>query len=606
MKKNDWIYISSILLYSLLFWKEAAGLNFLIFNFVLVVATIIKDRTVIRSRNWGLAATGSFIAAASVFLYGDSLSIFANLFSLLLLSAFVVDKQNSLLVSLLQSVCNMAVVVAYMATDGIKRRQKRKAELSNGTGTGKRTIIVLISLLVVILFFILYRNSNVLFYKLTEDINLRFISIPWCLFTLMGAYLLYGFYNYHALPGLSEWDSKQPIALQRTEEISWMDRLMSMPSERFSGLVLLALLNLLLLVVNMTDLTFMCGGVGLPAGVSHSEYVHQGVGALIVSIILAMVIILFYFRGRMNFDTQSRSLRLLAILWILQNAFMLISTASRNQLYVDSYGLTYKRIGVYIYLLLALIGLITVGWKVLKIKTNIWLVRANSWLFYFVLILSCTISWDKWIAKDNLRLSKGGNQEYLFGLSEQVYPYLTHFSYIDINGYTKSVHANVFAFMQRQQYITKEQKWPSLVLSRQTVWQQLQKRSVNNDVLFLDAGNKNIHQVYFIPQYANVETLVLTSNELKDLGELGLYKRIKIMNLNDNSDLESISGIEGMDSLEELHLINTNVQDFAPLLKLKNLNVLHVERISNEWEVKLRRQFPGIQIKEDGFLRKFF
>src|SRR5690606_9210762 len=68
-----------------------------------------------------------------------------------------------------------------------------------------------------------------------------------------------------------------------------------------AGFNLFVLLNLLILSVNITDLVFLWGGAELPEGVSYSQMVHQGVGSLIFSIILAVSVILFVFNGKAKF-----------------------------------------------------------------------------------------------------------------------------------------------------------------------------------------------------------------------------------------------------------------------------------------------------------------
>src|SRR5437764_1048287 len=71
--------------------------------------------------------------------------------------------------------------------------------------------------------------------------------------------------------------------------------------ENLSGIVLFSLLNILILFLNGIDFYSILSSNGLPEGMTHSELVHQGVELLIVSILIAISIILFYFRGALNF-----------------------------------------------------------------------------------------------------------------------------------------------------------------------------------------------------------------------------------------------------------------------------------------------------------------
>lgn len=603
MKKNDWIYLLSIFAFSILFWKQMPGLNFPLMNLLLICAVAICNVSVLKNRNWWFAVLAAMVSSGSVYLYGDRVSIFTDFAALLLVSAYAIDRENSFFVNLFQSLTNVCATFAYIFVDMIERRQKRLASgAPSSSRTGKRTWIVIGALLVVLVFFFIYRNTSVLFYEFTKDINLDFISLGWCLFTLGGAFLLYGFFHYHNLPGLARWDSSRALTLAPAEKESWLDRLMSMPTEKFSGIVLLVLLNLLLLTVNVLDAVFIFGGKKLPSGVTYTEYVHQGVGLLILSIVMAMLIILYYFRGRLNFDGNAGALRNLALAWIAQNAFMLVSTMFRNDLYIDAYGLTYKRIGVYVYLLLALIGLFTTGWKVIFRKTNVFLIRSNSWLFFAVLVLSCGVNWDKRIAVHNMQHTRQFDGDYIASLSFRVYPELVMY-YRDHPGEKMpyGLSENIFVFLSKQKYLREENKWPSRTQAGNDVCEMLKAMPTMNDTLPLDISGRDLKEIYFIPQFAGITSLSLQKNDLVSLGELGKYRGLKTVQLDGNKDLVSLAGIEELGSLEYLSLDDTKVRDYGPLLKLNRLDRLVVDKISNAWKLRLEQRFPGIIIEENSF-----
>ena len=62
---------------------------------------------------------------------------------------------------------------------------------------------------------------------------------------------------------------------------------------------------------------------------------------------------LYYFRGRLNYHSKNKTLKLLAYVWIAQNIFMILSTAYRNNMYIEESGISYKKIGLYVYLMLS-------------------------------------------------------------------------------------------------------------------------------------------------------------------------------------------------------------------------------------------------------------
>jgi hypothetical protein len=574
-------------------------------NLFLLGGIILKDKSVLKNRNWWFASIGALISSAGVAWYGDTASIIANFISLLLVSSFVMNRGNSVLIALLQGFCNAAVSPAYMIIDSIERSRRRKAERP-GTGIfGKRLVIVLLAFLVALVFFFLYRSSNILFDKLAEKINFDFISLSWCFFTFIGALVIYSFYYHHSIPGVSEWESKFGTDLQQQKEESVLDRLMSVSSERFSGIVLLSFLNLLLLVVNGLDAAFYFGTDHmLPAGVTYTEYVHQGVGMLITSILLAMAIILYYFRGRLNFSANNGVLRALAVFWILQNAFMLFSTMARNGMYVEMFGLTYKRIGVYFYLGLTLIGLLTTAFKVLRRKTNAYLFRINAWLFYGVLVLSCVLDFDGIIAGFNTKKAVKPDIIYLSSLSFRAYPALLE-SYDRRHDMLLPAEARnkAFRFMSFYRRVTESGNWPSLVFTAKPVYENLYNRPSFGSLDYIEAGNAELKTIYYFPAFANTVSFNFANDDIETLGEIGQYRKLRKLVLPGNEALCSLDGIENLAELEELDITNTQVHDLAPLMKLTRLKKLACSGISPEWRAALAVRFPGIEINDYDYER---
>lgn len=412
MKRNDWILTVTVAAYSYLFYQQTAGINFLLFNLLVITMLLINDKTRIRNGFWIFAACGSLLSAIGISYYGNGLAVTANLISLSILSALSYNTGTSVIAALLFSCYSYASSVVQMIMDWQSRMLKEQS------ASHRKWSLILIPLLITVLFFFMYRSSNALFNEFIEGLNLDFISLKWMLFTLGGLVLTYGFFYHHPIEAIASWERNTGNEINRsnTETITLFGRQISVADGEFSGKWLFLLLNLLLLSVNILDIRFMFDQT-LPKGVTYSEFVHQGTGMLITSIICAILIILFYFRGAMNFSEKSKTIKLLAYLWIVQNAFLIASTAFRNNMYVAEYGLTYKRIGVYVYLLLSLIGLVTTVLKLLNHKTNMYLFRINGWLFYSVLVFSAFINWDRIITNYNIHNAKQLQVDYLLNLS---------------------------------------------------------------------------------------------------------------------------------------------------------------------------------------------
>jgi len=157
-----------------------------------------------------------------------------------------------------------------------------------------------------------------------------------------------------------------------------------------------------------------------------SVELHEGTNALIFSIIMAMMVILYFFSGNINFFSKNRTIRVLAYIWIFQNAFLVISVFLRDYNYIDMHGLTYKRIGVIVFLLLCTIGLITVYIKVAQKKTLFYLFKTNGLIWYGLLLIFGIVNWDVLIVSYNInnRSSITLDLDHLTEMSDKTLPLL--------------------------------------------------------------------------------------------------------------------------------------------------------------------------------------
>ena len=214
--------------------------------------------------------------------------------------------------------------------------------------------------------------------------------------TLGGFLLIYPLFYYHRLRAVTNFDSgiSGKLSEDAEPEKKFLNRILKLNIEFVSGLVLFGILNLMLLILNTLDLNYLWFDGKLPEGIQHRQFVHDGIGVLITSLICAILIILFYFRGRLNYYPKNKFLKALAYFWILQNIFMIFSNAYRNNMYIEDAGISYKKIGVYVYLGLTLIGLISTFIKVSKLKSNMFLFRVNPWCYYLILVISSMFNWD--------------------------------------------------------------------------------------------------------------------------------------------------------------------------------------------------------------------
>ncbi|MFM2267105.1 MAG: hypothetical protein RL757_546, partial [Bacteroidota bacterium] len=100
--------------------------------------------------------------------------------------------------------------------------------------------------------------------------------------------------------------------------------------------------------------------------------------------------------------TKTPTLQLLAFVWIGQNIFSAISVGSRNWQYIYNCGLAYKRVGVFLFLMITIVGLIFLFLKVKNKKTFFFVTKRTLWAAYAILLAASFVNWDVLITRFNL------------------------------------------------------------------------------------------------------------------------------------------------------------------------------------------------------------
>jgi hypothetical protein len=193
MKKNDWILLLSVAAYSFLFYDQTAGINFLLFTIVLIAGLLLKEKLLLKNKVWLSAAVGSLLSGVCVAIYGNGLSVIANIISLSILSGISLNGQSSVIMSLLFSFYSYITAPIFMFLDKIERKRQRNM---TGNKISRKTGLIIIPIIITLFFLFIYRASNPLFAALVNKINFDFISFSWISFTIGGFILLYGFF-YH-------------------------------------------------------------------------------------------------------------------------------------------------------------------------------------------------------------------------------------------------------------------------------------------------------------------------------------------------------------------------------------------------------------------------
>lgn len=410
MKKIT-IIIASFL-FSILFFDSAIGLNLSIFSLVTIGFLMIYNLEKFKNKTILLHTFAYILSAIFVFINHSSLAIIANCAAFFTLVGTVSQSSNSIYVQWFNGV--YTTVAGFFHRNFEVNEEAQKTDWKKDIDVAHWAKLIGIPLVFIILFILLYKNGNPIFNDLVSKINFDFINLQWILFTVLGYYLFSNISKpVHVEPATSI-DLKTKNELHQSDDFSEE----KLKKEKQLGTTLLGLLNVLILLYIATDITYMLTSEAT-TGTELSILVHNGINTLIASIIIAIGIILYFFRGDLNFYTENKTLKNIAFSWIILNVILIILIAIKNQTYITSFGLTYKRIGVHIYILLTLIGLITTSLKVLKIKNLAFLFRRNTQAAFIVLIVCSAINWDSTITKYNLTKAKSFDIRYLINLSNR-------------------------------------------------------------------------------------------------------------------------------------------------------------------------------------------
>ena len=477
MKNGIFIFISSII-YTYLLYNQGIGVNILLLNLVLIPTLFFSNRNYLKNKLSLLFAAGALISSVFSFVNGHAITVWANIFSLSFLSISINLKQQTIISSLVHILFSYMTSIAQI----VKRFKVKYFSENHENGTlRKRIVIYLSSILVFTLFVILYQASNITFSIFLSQFSLAFINARVLFFYSIGFILIYAFYRPRILAVLAIYEKFLPLTVTQNQyqNYSFIGNSVTEETEFKTGVLMLSLLNGLLLLVNVLDLQFMFGGELLPANISYSEYVHQGIFSLILSIIIAIGIILWYFRGTQNF-AQQKTLKVLAYVWIAQNLLMLLSASYKNNLYINEFSLTYKRIGVYVFLIATAAGLLFTLIKLLTKRSNFYLVKANSLAWYVILVMAVPIGWDKMITEFNIYQAQSKGKEpdvaYFWSLSYQAYPALINY---EISKYGKDYMNYYYPKQKLISLANKEDKytWQSHNMARCNGYDEIAKHT---------------------------------------------------------------------------------------------------------------------------------
>lgn len=289
--------------------------------------------------------------------------------------------------------------------------QQRKPSTSNFGAKFKHGLIVGLPVIVVVIVFgmllssgnaVLGKWSTAFFSSLSEYIDqIRFPSFPrfstWVCFGAIGLII--------ACPArVTHFASSLPAPWRILGEGSTQTR-------KQQWILSLGALNVLFLFSNVTDVIYLWSSQKLPQGISHSEYVHQGVYALIATTILSALLMALLTQHIKEISRHPLT-RILSLVWLVQNLILISGVYVRLSIYVNAYGYTSKRVYVALFLALVVIGYLFLGWALIKFKNIKWLIGSNLLLVFAYFSLLQFVDIPRIVTEENIHLYQEGYIEY--------------------------------------------------------------------------------------------------------------------------------------------------------------------------------------------------
>jgi hypothetical protein len=455
MKKHIDVELITIigggLLFNFLFWNEGLGLN-LLTHTLFIFIILLRKKEHYTNKKTILVASGHLLAALLVVFNHAILNIFGYYITLIVFIGFThAPRIKSIFTALLSGFLQLA----WSPISLIKRILVVKIGNLELKPIFRPLKYLVIPTFVVFFFSIIYSIANPVFAKYGETFLTSIIDFVADVFSVIFGDLSFARFL-HVILGIlfttgillafkenvlekidaTSYDDlirkrKNKSAFSFIHELKSIslgfiiNKKMALKTENIIGIISFTALNLLILALNIIDFnTLWLGNVSSFDDAYLSAQLHEGANSLIFSIIMAMMVILYFFNGNLNFYSKNKTLKLLAYTWIIQNTFLVFSVLIRDYHYINLSGLTHKRIGVLVFLTLCIIGLLTVHIKVAQQKTLYYLVKTNGRIWYILLLVFGIVNWDTFIVNYNInsRNSIALDVEHLMEMSDNTLP----------------------------------------------------------------------------------------------------------------------------------------------------------------------------------------
>lgn len=496
MKKQTIQFASMLVLpflFNAIFWKESFGVNLLIFNSLVVfILGFFLFPESMRKRTVQLSVLLTLVSGLMVFVHNSVVSMLGHWASFFLTIGFMQENRSkTVFEAALQFIINFFGTIIQVPKHWQRASESVFGENKFAKFISRNIVLAIIPMVVFGIFFLIFLKANPVFSELvnntwqyfTDFFSITLDAATW------GRFVFFLFATYLIFSILFDWGISKNFLkfFARNEYITPTENASEHESnyqrnEYKIALMLIGSVNMLLLIINIIDINFLWLSFDYSKVGNLSKLVHEGTGTLIFSIFLSIAILLYYFRKDLNFYQNNKLLKYLAYAWIVQNVILILSVCLRNYYYIDFYGLTHLRIGVGVFLLITLIGLVSLWLKIRDLKSFFYMFRVNTWALYIVWIWLTLVNWDVLIARYNLsnNFQNGVDYEYLLTLSNKTLPIIyENRSKLPNEAYQNRLQVRIEHYFKHQNNYT----WCSWNLADAAAMKQLKTQIAANPIV---------------------------------------------------------------------------------------------------------------------------
>lgn len=485
-------FFAGLCVFHLLFWQENLGINLVIFT--LSALLILRKLEPLEPREW--LYLGPYIASTigAVFIH-TAFSIVGLFLTSITYFGYLANREYSVVENFTNS------VISFFTLRDWEISIPERYGLTLRPLPYKRSLsVILIPLVIFVVFYTFFVQANPVFQNLHQRSLAQFASFfdsidrVWMMFMILGIFIV-RWTMLSSRPSFLRFNPSDFLSRKMKRRRGSMSDL---KKEYYTALLVFGSLNLLFLVVNFIDVNWVWFGFSVSEQFSLKAFVYKGVGWLIAITLISAAMLLYYFRGSLNFYPKNGWLKRLAIIWTIQNIILSISVSIRTFYYIQFHGLAPLRIGVLMFTLTITVALISVIFKITNTRTTAWVTRFTS-SFAIGLLGVCTlIPWNSWIANHNLNheMSNEIDLDYYLQLGPQAYPilyanldkieaqYEAHSSNTvnwlshDYGSFKKTLDQRTIQFLWDHEL---HDSWQSWTYADQRAYQKLKMINVNTD-----------------------------------------------------------------------------------------------------------------------------